>query len=786
MPEQHKRGFLRFIILILALILVTAGAILAFRSIRSSQKDEILSDLLTLKKPNVLLITVDTIRADHLPSYGYKVIRTPNLDSLAKRGILFRQCATAAPLTLPSHCSIMTGLYPTFHGVRINGNNALSLDHLTLAEAYSANGYKTGAFIGAFVLDGRWGLNQGFDHYDDYFDLKKFKKLDLGLVQRPGNEVVDAALGWMNDQKEKPFFAWVHLYDAHTPYSPPEPFRSEYGSSGLVGLYDGEIAFVDEQIGRCLSWLDKKNLREKTIVAVIGDHGEGLGDHGELTHGYFIYDYAVHVPFILSTPVKGASGLQISSQVRTIDLYPTLLQASGISIPKEIQGNSLWRVISGQDVEKPVFAYSESMTPSIQYGWSPLLSLRTPNYKFIDAPHPELYDLAKDPEEESNIRESHWQVTQEYDKTLKQVVAETTEGAPAPNAANLDSETLERLASLGYIGAPMAVKPAGGSNTLVDPKDRLSVYEAIQKAGELNNSDQYAESAKVLEEVLREDPANPQGRLLLASDYAELKRPQEAITILHALIEEDPKNVQTLVCLANILQDEGKSDEVIRLCKNVIEVDDRNTQALALMGHAYMDMHDFKSALPWLQRAVEIQPKLTQNQLNLAACQIGLKQYANAEATLNVILAEHPKFPMTHFHLGLLKEEQGNFPEAIREYQEEIAQYSNSFMARLNLGRLQLRYGDRDAYMAQMKEVVRLAPKNAAGYLFLARGLLLENASPDEILSLTQQGLSLARNPEYKAMGYFIMADVYKQKNEPQQLKQALAKANEYQSQIAN
>jgi tetratricopeptide (TPR) repeat protein len=215
-------------------------------------------------------------------------------------------------------------------------------------------------------------------------------------------------------------------------------------------------------------------------------------------------------------------------------------------------------------------------------------------------------------------------------------------------------------------------------------------------------------------------------------------------------------------------------------------VDDRNTQALALMGHAYIDMHDFNSALPWLQKAVEIQPKLTQNQLNLAACQIGLKQYADAETTLNVILAEHPKFPMAHFHLGLLKEEQGNFPEAIREYQEEIAEYSNSFMARLNLGRLQLRYGDRDAYMAQMKEVVRLAPKNAAGYLFLARGLLLENASPDEILSLTQQGLSLARNPEYKAMGYFIMADVYKQKNEPQQLKQALAKANEYQSQIAN
>ncbi len=186
--------------------------------------------------------------------------------------------------------------------MRINGNTALSSENLTLAEAFSENGYQTGAFVGAFVLDGRWGLNQGFSHYDDQFDLKKFKKLDLGLVQRPGNEIADAALAWLEEQKDKPFFAWLHFYDPHTPYSPPDRFRPS--SNSMIGLYDGEIAFMDEQIGRCLDWLEKKGLREKTIVAVIGDHGEGLGDHGEKSHGYYIYDYAVHVPFILSAPIK--------------------------------------------------------------------------------------------------------------------------------------------------------------------------------------------------------------------------------------------------------------------------------------------------------------------------------------------------------------------------------------------------------------------------------------------------------------------------------------------------
>lgn len=782
--SKNRTRFYPWIIVIIVLT-SAGGALLLFRFGRVSRNGKSFADLLAKEKPNVLLFTIDTTRADHLPVYGYKGVRTPNLDSLAKQGILFRQCATAAPLTLPAHCSIMTGTYPTYHGVRINGNTALSNEPVTLAEAFAARGYQTGAFVGAFVLDGRWGLNQGFQHYDDQFDLAKFKKLDLGMVQRPANEVVDAAIKWLEAEKGKPFFTWIHLYDPHMPYAPPEPYRSEYGSRGLTGLYDGEIAFMDEQIGRMLSWLEQNGLRKRTIVAVIGDHGEGLGDHGEQTHGYFIYDYAVHVAFILSPPVDELHGLEISSQVRTIDLYPTLLAASGIEIPNQVQGTSLWPIIEGRNTgNQDLFAYSESMTPSIQYGWAPLLGLRTSKYKYIDAPRPEFFDLQKDPDEQNNLFNKNEQTAAAYGKRLETIVAESSSGAPAPSQANLDNETIERLAALGYIGAPVTAKPATAT-VLVDPKDRLGVHEAISKAGELNNDDQYAESARVLEQVLRDDAANPQARLLLSADYIELKRTDEAKALLDGLLRDDPQNIRALVTLASVLQDEGRSDQVIPLCKSALNVDERNPRALELLGRAYMDIHEFKEAMPWLRKAVDVQPKLTQNHLNLASCLIGMKQYDEARKALQDILTEHPKFPLAHYHLALLYEEQGRIQEATAEYEKEIQMNGSSFMARFNLGRLLLRIGDHAGYMEQMREVIRLAPKNPAGYLFLARGLLQENSDLNEILSLTEQGLSQAQTPEYKAMAYFMLADIYNRKKQPEQVRLALAKANQFKAQIA-
>jgi len=738
-----------------------------------------------IKKPNIIFFTLDTTRADHLPCYGYKNVKTPVLDSLAKKGILFEQCITPTALTLPSHSSIMTGLYPTFHNVRINGNTALSDKHLTMAEIFSQQGYQCGAFIAAFVLDGRWGLKQGFDFYDDKFDLKKYKQLDLAGVQRPGNEIIDAALTWMEEQKENPFFSWIHFYDPHTPYEPPEPYLSQYKGRGLVGMYDGEIAFMDEQIGRCISWLKENELDKKSIIVIMGDHGEGLGDHGELTHGYFIYEYAVHVPFLIITPFESLQGLRIPTQVRTIDLYPTLLEMLGFQIPAEAQGKSLLPLIFSPQAEEERYVYIESMTPSIQYGWSSLQSLRTSNYKYIEAPRPELYDLSKDPLELDNLNLKQSKRVRTFKKDLSKMIDETSRGAPKPESANLDSETIKKLATLGYIGAPVSVSRKSskkGEMPLADPKDKFEIFKIISQSAEWINLEKYHQAADSLESVLKEDPLNPQARLLLASCYIKLEKTQEAKTHLDVILKEDPNSVQALITLANILADEGKKEDVLALCKKTLAVDNLNTQAHTLIGEMYMSENNFHQALPYLNKAVEIQPKLTQNRQNLAVCLLGLKQYDKAASILEDIIIKYPKFPLAHFHLGLLYEEQGRLEEAKKAYLEEFTNYEKCIPARFNYGKLLFKSGDRSGYIEQMKELIKIAPEQPKGYLFLARGLLYENVDMDHIQQLVQKGLQLAEEPELKALAYFLLADIYTRKNQPDKVKEALEKGNYYKS----
>ncbi len=733
--------------------------------------------------PDVILITLDTTRADHLGSYGDTDARTPVTDALARRGVLFTQAATPAPLTLPAHSSIMTGLYPTYHGVRLNGSAALGQQQTTMAEVFSRAGYQTGAFVGAFVLDGRWGLNQGFDTYDDQFDLKKFKHLDLAAVQRPANEVVDAALRWLEGRKSGPFFAWVHLYDAHSPYEPPEPFRSEFRARGLAGLYDGEIAFADQQIGRLLAWLRQSELDSKTIVVVAGDHGEALGSHGEGTHGYYIYDYAVHVPLIVAAPVERLRGVRVESQISLVDVLPTVLALARVPPPAKLHGRSLVPLMFGRaDDQADTYAYSESMSPGIQYGWSALHSLRSRHFKFIQAPRPELYDLEADPGEAANIIGQQPAVARRMSEALNRLIEDTGRDAPVPEAANLDRETLARLASLGYIGGSAPARTQGGSGSLADPKDKLTVFTAVQQAGELMVKDDYARAATALESALRDEPAMPQALLMLGSCYTELGRTKDAAAQFDKVLRDDPQSVQALLGIANVLMIEGRSDDVVTLCKRTLSLDERNSQAYTLLGDVYIDRHEPAVALPYLEKAVEIQPKLTQNRLNLAACLIDVHDLTRAETILSEIVTAHPRFPGAQFNLGVLYEEQHRSVDAQRAYAAEVANHPNSFKAHFNLGKILSASGDWAGSVEQMREVMRIAPERAEGYLFAARGLLQQSAPLGDVQHLVQEGLRRAKTSELRALGWFLMADVYSRLHEPGKVQEALGHARVYAS----
>jgi tetratricopeptide (TPR) repeat protein len=363
---------------------------------------------------------------------------------------------------------------------------------------------------------------------------------------------------------------------------------------------------------------------------------------------------------------------------------------------------------------------------------------------------------------------------------LERLMAETSRNAPTPQAANLDKETMERLTALGYVGAPVAAKKSAGPGPLADPKDKLAVFLAVSAAGELVLEQKYAEAAAKLEAALHEEPMIPQALLVLSTCYEELGRRDEAKAKLELVLKDDPENIPALISMANILLEERKNEDVIALCKQTLSLDERNTQAYLLIGEVLLGEQKYGEALPYLEKAVEIQPKINRSRLTLGACLVGLKQYDRAEAELKQVIRDVPKFPLAHFNLGLLYEEQGKLEEARAAYAQEVASFPGEFKARFNLGKVLFKLGDRAGSLEQMREVVKITPKLAEGYLLLARGLLYEPVPLAEVKELVEKGLSLAETSELKALGYFLLADIYNREHQTEKMNEALQKANVY------
>ena len=351
-----------------SVILMTAAWLYLFSSSGSLDFARLRGD----EQFNVIVVTLDTTRADRLGAYGFDGVQTPVIDSLAREGILFQRAYAVTPLTLPSHTSLFSGTYPPHHGVRDNGGFIVPDEITPLAEIYKSSGYETAGFVAAYVLDARWGLDQGFDTYVDDFDVKGQRFIAMGGVQRPANEVIDTALEWMGQQRSTPFFLWVHLYDPHAPYEAPEPYKSRYPGSP----YLAEIAFTDNQIGRLIEALEMSGKRDETFIIVAADHGESLGDHGEIQHGFFIYEGATHVPLIISTPFEEIAGVEATEVVSLIDVMPTILDMSGLEIPEAVQGQSLTSLFLEGAALETRFLYSETFYARYHYGWSELTAIQ--------------------------------------------------------------------------------------------------------------------------------------------------------------------------------------------------------------------------------------------------------------------------------------------------------------------------------------------------------------------------------------------------------------------------
>ncbi len=524
---------------------------------------------------NLLVVTLDTTRADRLGCYGYAKAATPTLDALARRSIRFANATSVAPITLAAHASIFTGRYPFQHGVRLNAEYRLPPGEVTLAERLRAQGYETAAFVSAFVLDARYGLDQGFDLYDDRVEAGGGTGFPAGTIERPADRVTDAALLWLEGRSPgRPFFAWVHYFDPHAPYQPPAALAARFAGRA----YDGEIAFVDQQLGRLLARLAAKGLESRTVVVALGDHGESLGDHGESTHSVFVYDSVIHVPFLLSVP--GASGVAGSVEegvVSQVDLVPTLLQLLGVKgspagSEPALDGRSL--VGSAPPPDRSVF--SESLAPFLDFGWAPLYALRRRDDKAILAPRPEYYDLRSDPAELKDLGSVDGPPRAAREPLLRALSALAERAAPitSPASSGPDPDVRERLAALGYAAGAGPGGPAAGG-ALRDPKDMIGVSQKLIQANALLTEGRAREALGLVLEAARDSPRDRSVLQAQGKIYLRLGRIPEAEKALQAFREIRPKADVSLL-LAQILILDGRYEEASALLDEAEALDPRH------------------------------------------------------------------------------------------------------------------------------------------------------------------------------------------------------------------
>ena len=718
---------------------------------------------------NLLVITLDTTRADRIGAYGYQGVETPTIDRLAHEGVLFEQTMAVAPLTLPAHCSIFTSKFPPEHGVRDNGGFFLSPKQLTLATLLKHQGLKTGAVVAPFVLDGKWGLNQGFDTYVDQFELPEKGGFSMGDIQRPGNEVVDRALPWLEKVKGERFFAWLHFYDPHSPYAPPEPFKTRY----VEHPYLGEIAFMDSQIARVIDFLERNALLDKTIVAVIGDHGESLGQHGEGTHSFFIYQSTTRVPFIIRAPFERLRGRRVADPVRSVDLMPTVLDLMGIPPPKSIAGVSLTPLMTGARSSMDLEGYAEALYPLHHFGWSELRAWRVGRYKAIDAPRPELYDLARDPHETTNLYAERRAVADGMIARLRAVEQETSgdESVSKP-APDVDPDTRARLAALGYVGSFVATV-SGPKTDRADPKDKIDLFNLMSDAREATHEDKNSEAAAekaigLYKRVVTADPNVIDAWFNLGNLNVRLGRFEEAIEHFKRALALKPDYDLPLINMANAYRQLGRDDAALAGYEHYLTIDPTNAHVYYQIGEIYVDRGDEARAEQNFRKSLEINPReaSAHNAVGVLAFQHG--DVATAEREVRAALEIKADVHLAHYNLALIAEERNDLQTAEAEYKKELERFPNASKASFNLAQLYEKAGDRPAQIATLKHAVEQNPKFPEGKLFLGKAYLDAGINFPEAIALARASLSLRLRPDLAPLAHFVLADLYNRVGRPQ------------------
>jgi len=787
--------------IILSLIAIAAVAVLFYFTIskfvipKKPLEEKLIRSFQSKMKPlnpadmNIILFTIDTLRADHLECYGYQGVETPHINQLAKEGIRFKYDTAQTPLTLPSHSSIMTGTYPLYHGVRDNGGFYLDEKQITLAETLKNQGYSTAAFVAAFVLDSRWGLDQGFDYYYDNFDLTKYKKISLDAVQRRGDEVLAEVYKWLEKNSQHKFFNWIHLYDPHTPYDPPEPYKTLYKPSpeNPFRRYDGEIAYVDQLIGEFFNYLKEKNLLDKTIIILTADHGESLGQHKENAHGFFIYDVSTRVPLIIRFPQKKLAPKIIEQRARSIDIMPTVLNFIGQSPPETVQGKSLLPLILGKNEEEEG-AYCETYWPNYHYGWAPLKSLSKGSFKFIDAPKPELYNVFDDPSETTNLVNIQASLAYKMKRDIEAIIERySAEGIEDAGPQAIDNDSLIKLQALGYIGGFRASLRQKGEK-LADPKDKIELYNEIKQAQFLVSEDKLDRAETKIKNVLNKDPSVLEGIYILGNIYTKKKEYEQAIEEYKKALALKPDYYEAILGMAGAYKQMGKIEEAIVGFKRLMDLDPKDTKPLLHLSDIYMDKGEVDLALKYLKSAVAINTDSPIFHNKLGAVYLEKKMYDMAEIEIKKALSIERHIPLknAHFNMALLHEARGEIDLAIAEYRKEQEVSPYNYKPDFNLGLLFLKMKNTEGAIKEFNNCLEKKEDFSKAYIFLAKAYMDSGQNLNEAINLALKGLKLNPDKESAILAHFVLADLYNRLGNYSQYQYHLDKANQLQKSLSH
>lgn len=611
----------------------------------------------------VILISVDTLRSDRLPAYGYQRGSTPHLDAFRAESILYERAYSHCPLTLPSHASMLTGLLPSEHGVRDNVGFKLAENLPTAAEALKANGYATGAAISAFVLRRESGLARGFDFYDDQVEPIG-KSNTIGRVQRSGPETIAAAEKWLDGQARNPFFLFVHLYEPHTPYEPPEPFLSRHADR-----YDGEIAYTDQILGTFFDSLERRGVYDKALIILLSDHGEGLNDHGEEEHGIFLYREALQVPLMVKLPGSRDGGATVRKPAQLIDVFPTILQQLVPNVPRHNGGaRSLLALARGDEVaDRPI--YAETYYPRFHFGWSDLHSLIDGNHHYIRAPIPELYDLAADPGEKINALETNRRAY----FAMRQAIEPFVRKAEEPAA--VDPEEAAKFAALGYVGSNVATAEG---DVLPDPKTTIDVFRQIRLAYTWFRDQKFEESLRLTNELLEDNDRIIDLWDLKSNVLARLGREKEAIDAARAGLRHQPNAVSLIMTVANLSLLTGELEQAEKHAELLLRTEP--ARAHDILARVWLHRDDYDRAR---QEAMLLLETGKDRAAGLMLLGLIHKQSDDFPAALRyldealAIRAREKKRPPANLHLyrGDVLARLGREREAEQEFRREIEAY---------------------------------------------------------------------------------------------------------------